>query len=86
MKNDKVPATRQGNPRTNIGNGVQNKDKFAMKGHKRPKILANVELNPTAWLLRFVGNISAVIVQTRLNAQLEAHLPIKKKINIAVEL
>ena len=85
MKNDKIPATMQGSPSTSIGKGVQYRDKFAIKGHNRPKSLANVELKPTAWLLRFVGNISAVIVQTRVNAHPEAHLPIKKKISIAVE-
>ena len=67
-----------------MGKGPQYTDRFAIKGHKSPKILANVELKPTAWLLRFVGKSSAVIVQTKLNAHPEAHLPIKKNMKMAV--
>lgn len=79
MKYARMPAIKHGSPKTTIGSGFQYMAKLATKGQTSPNMRAIIEQNPKAWLLRFVGNNSAVMTHTNRNPAPAQHLPMRKK-------
>ena len=51
-----------GIPRINIGRGFEMQASFGINGTQIPSILEMVEHDPIAWVLRFVGYSSDVII------------------------